>query len=116
MCLHSLIPSQILVERAAAAAGRPYGPPSAATRAQKIADARAWSEKYGGNIIGQLKVGVQGAVLLLMLHCSIARDVIHDLHVQAMGVGADWTRVKFTLDPSVCTAVTRLFVRLHRYA
>jgi len=84
---HAGIATQLLVERAAAAAGRPYGLPSPETRAQKIADARAWSDKYGGNIIGQLK---------------------------SMGVSADWSRVKFTLDVSVCTAVTRLFVRLHR--
>jgi valyl-tRNA synthetase len=32
-----------------------------------------------------------------------------------MGVGADWTRVKFTLDASVCEAVTRLFVKLHKF-
>ncbi len=32
-----------------------------------------------------------------------------------MGVGADWTRVKFTLDASVCEAVTRLFVKLYKF-
>jgi valyl-tRNA synthetase len=34
--------------------------------------------------------------------------------LQAMGVGADWSRVMFTLDASVCKAVTRLFVQLHK--
>jgi valyl-tRNA synthetase len=96
---------QLLVERAAAAAGAPYAQPSSASRDQKIADAHKWSEKYGANIINQLKVQQ------LAHHGYFA---FSHSWFQSLGVGADWSRVKFTLDASVCKAVSRLFVRLHR--
>ena len=45
----------------------------------------AWKEEYGGRIVGQLK---------------------------RVGASCDWTRERFTMDPSLSRAVTECFVRL----
>jgi len=38
--------------------------------------------------------------------------ILDQQHV--LGVGADWERTKFTMDPDMCRAVTEAFVRLYR--
>lgn len=39
-------------------------------------------------------------------------DRIYD-QLRAMGSSYDWSRTRFTMDPSLCRAVTEAFVRLH---
>jgi hypothetical protein len=65
---------QLLVEKAAVAAGMPYALPSSASRDQKIADAHKWSKKYGGNILGQLKVT---AIRKANVECLALTDAVN---------------------------------------
>ena len=57
------------------------------TRDEFLAHAWAWKEEYGGIILAQL---------------------------QRLGNSSDWSRTRFTMDPSLSRAVTRVFVDLYR--
>ena len=39
-------------------------------------------------------------------------DKIYD-QIRRMGASYDWSRARFTMDPSLCNTVTEAFVRLH---
>ena len=56
-------------------------------REEFLSHAWAWKEEYGGIILEQLK---------------------------RLGASCDWARTRFTMDPSLSRAVTKVFVDLHR--
>jgi valyl-tRNA synthetase len=80
---HAGISTQVQIERALAAEGTTR---HAIGRDAFLERAWAWKERYGGVIIGQL---------------------------QRLGVSADWSRTRFTLDEGLSRAVRRQFVELY---
>jgi valyl-tRNA synthetase len=80
---HASISTQILVERALQAEGTDR---LALGREAFLERMWAWKERYGGIILGQL---------------------------QRLGVSADWTRTRFTLDEGLSRAVRKQFVELY---
>ncbi len=81
---HAGIATQNVVERALAREGLTR---QAVGREEFERRVWAWKEKYGNEIVDQLKV---------------------------LGCSCDWSRQRFTLDPGLSRAVTLAFVRLHR--
>jgi valyl-tRNA synthetase len=80
---HAGISTQLMVERDLASQGL-----SRADLGREKFEERVWQwkEKYGGEIIGQLK---------------------------RLGASADWTRLRFTLDEGLSRAVRHVFVKLY---
>ena len=81
---HAGIATQMLVERHVIAEG---GTRHALGREAFLERVWAFKEQSGGAILEQL---------------------------QRLGMSADWSRTKFTLDPEISAAVRRVFVTLHR--
>ncbi|MCX7749965.1 MAG: valine--tRNA ligase [Candidatus Bipolaricaulota bacterium] len=81
---HAGIATQNVVERALAKEGLTR---QALGREEFERRVWAWKERYGGEIVEQLKV---------------------------LGCSCDWSRQRFTLDPGLSRAVRTAFVRLHR--
>ncbi|MBA2668734.1 MAG: valine--tRNA ligase [Trueperaceae bacterium] len=80
---HAGIATQVLIERALAAEGTDR---HAIGREAFVERAWAWKERYGGVILGQL---------------------------QRLGVSADWSRTRFTMDEGLSRAVREQFVELY---
>ena len=80
---HAGIATQLLVERAVVAEGTTR---QAMGREAFLDRVWAWKEEKGGYITGQMR---------------------------RLGASADWTRERFTLEPSMSDSVTEAFVRMH---
>eukprot|EP00607_Mallomonas_marina_P011054 CAMPEP_0182423794 /NCGR_PEP_ID=MMETSP1167-20130531/9869_1 /TAXON_ID=2988 /ORGANISM="Mallomonas Sp, Strain CCMP3275" /LENGTH=935 /DNA_ID=CAMNT_0024603069 /DNA_START=286 /DNA_END=3093 /DNA_ORIENTATION=+ len=80
---HAGIATQLVVERALKAEGKSR---TEIGREAFVENVWKWKEEKGGYITGQMR---------------------------SLGASADWTRERFTLEPSMSEAVTEAFVRLH---